>query len=170
MRFRRIKSAKELEIVSLIDVVFLLIIFGLVMSVYVSSGRDPGLEPPKTLRIELWRMSETDDQGKTETWTAARFVSAANSLIGDTVRFPSDEFLGRGALNDLEFERLDASRFIREQIDAYGASFAKQDLDDLTRSIYVVISPDTRLRIVNFIATECMRIRGQVSWLRLESK
>lgn len=170
MKFRKTKTAKELEIVSLIDVVFLLIIFGLVMTVYVASGEDPGEKPSKMLRIELWRMSETDEQGETESWTAARFVDADGNLVSDTAHFPPDAGLGRNRLDDAQFEQLDACRLISRQLGELIQTIDDDDGTERTNTIHVVVAADTRVRIVSFIATECMPFHDRVKWLRLETE
>ncbi|MDH3890746.1 MAG: hypothetical protein OEV49_06645 [candidate division Zixibacteria bacterium] len=170
MKFRKIKAAKELEIVSLIDVVFLLIIFGLVMKVYEISAEDPGEELAKTLKIEIWRQSETDEQGTLRSWSAVRFLDTDGALISDTGLFPPDAGLERSSLSDGQFEQLDACKLIRRQLEDYMLTFEAEDVADPTHKIHLVVASDTRVRIVNFIANECIPYRDKVRWLRLENE
>jgi len=167
MAFRKVRDYKELEIVSLIDVVFLLIIFGIVMSVYNRAGTRPMPGPKDILTIHIQRESD----GQSDESMPRLMVSISNSDQLGTVymeRFPLDESLN--GLTQAEFEDLPACVLIRDRIEYYAVTLMREDVSKFSDHIYIKVTPDTRLRIVSFVVNQCTPYKELLPWVRLAAE
>lgn len=173
MPFRKLRIRKELEIVSLIDVVFLLIIFGLIVSV---AGGITDVGPPlsKTFSIVIRRAPSMDDRpGLTASKRLmVEFLDAEGNPVGDTANFPIDDSLSWTFLNSSQFDELKPCQLIREQIEDFARSVrgAESEGEGEKAVIHVQVTRDTKTRIVNYITRQCVEFQTNIGWVRLVTK
>jgi len=170
MSLRRKKSSKELELVSLIDVVFLLIIFGLAISLFrfpTEPGDDPAVE---TLRIELVRPSDQDSDAQDRLRVRVHGSDTTRTIY--EADFPPDDSLSQFVTDREQFEDLPACRLIHDRLSYYVDSVmtAEGDTSTVARHIHVTVTADTKLRLVNFILSELVPYRDRVHWAKLEAE
>jgi len=171
MSYRKLRPKKELEIVSLIDVVFLLIIFGLVISVSGFPGED--YRPmTKTFTIVISRVVTRNSQGELEVRRSVTFRDPDRPGASDsTYYFPKDDSLSTSVINRSDWKELDACKEIRRRI----AEFAEPIMDDGQAScvhaiLDVEVTPDTRTRIVNYILEQCAPLQCRIGRVRVAVK
>ena len=173
MPFRRLIVKKELEIVSLIDVVFMLIIFGLIVSVAVGvTEKGPPLS--KTFSIVIRRAPSMDDRPGL---TASRrlmvaFLDTEGNPVGDTANFPIDDSLSRTFLDSSQFDELKPCQLIREQIERFAGEVrgTESDGEGEIAVIHVEVTRDTKTRIVNYITRQCVEFQRNIGWVRLVAR
>ena len=163
----RRKARRELEIVSLIDVVFLLIVFGIAISLFVNPhGLEPGEKPNETLRIEIRRKGLDATERKQPLAVTITYPDDFVAPLTET--FPSDDSLV--ALNEEDFEAAPACRLIGSHIEAFVRDYlTNADQEEFPQFIDVQVSKDTKLRIVSFILKTCAAHRKNLYWVRLGS-
>lgn len=174
MPFRIIRTKKELEIVSLIDVIFMLIIFGLVMAVARTTGKEDAPPPPKRFSIVVSRTTTYNELNEPESRLMISFFDANQARIGEPSNFPVDDSLGTDpsgtyVINDDEWEELEACRQIREQIAGLAERLREQggSVDDEQMAIHLKVTRDTITRIVNYITRACSPYQGQIAWIKI---
>ncbi len=170
MRSRKKKSTKELELVSLIDVVFLLIIFGLAISLFrfpSEPGDDPAVE---TMRIELVRPGDQDRNAQDRLRVRIHGSDATRAVY--EADFPPEDSLAEFVADREQFENLPACRLIHDRLGYFVDSVltAEGDTSAVAQHIHVTITPDTQLRLVNFILGELVPYRDRVHWAKLEAE
>jgi hypothetical protein len=168
MSLRRKKVTKEVELVSLIDVVFLLIIFGLAISLFrfpSETGDDPAVD---TLRIELVRVGDKDSD--TQDRLRVRIHGSDTTRVVYEADFPPDDSLSQFVPDREQFVNLPACRLIHDRLTYFVDSvmIAAGDTAAVPPHIHVTVAPDTRMRLVNFILGELVPFRDRVHWAKLE--
>lgn len=130
MDSRRIKRQKELEIISLIDIIFLLLIFSFVVI--------PGIdEPLPTLKIKLESLTgNKGDRVKVE-------IFDPDANLAYTTTFTQND------LNSVEFDDLDKCKKIKINIEEY----LQGDKGD--EHIIVEADDDIPFRVIDFIVRQC---------------
>ena len=153
---RKQRGAKEFDIVTLVDVVFLMLIFGLVVAaIEISGGGIPGQgTEPQTLHLTFKRLPAHPEHPDRIAVIAARLG------IEKTAFFPPDELLISMFPQDWENE--EAVRLIRDEIEEY-----HEECDARSNPIIVEASDDTPFRIVGFILRECSRYGDAFPKLRM---
>jgi len=164
MKLKRVKRFKELEIVSLIDVVFLLIIFGIVLSVLGGTGGEPDDDKVSVMKIRIEREPEPIDPEAPRRLQVRIINSAQDNTIFEEYFTPDEQFL---ALSPSDFERLPACTLIANRIRVFVDSLLTGDPNSFSDFIEVSVSDDTKLRIINFITKACTPYREYLSWVRL---
>ena len=174
MPYRIVRTKKELEIVSLIDVVFLLIVFALVMAVLRTTGTEDVPPPPKRFSIVVSRTTTLNEQNEPESRLMVRFLDANQTDICSPSNFPVDDSLGTDSsgtyvVNDSDWEELDVCRHIREQIAGLALRLRGQggSVDDEKMAIHLKVTGDTITRIVNYITRACSPYHGQIAWIKI---
>ena len=174
MPYRIIRARKELEIVSLIDVVFLLIIFCLVMAVLRTPGSVPVLPSPMRFSIVVSRTTTLNERKEPESRLMVSFLDANQMPIGNTTNFPVDDSLGTDpsgtyVINDKKWEELDACKEIRKQISELAERLRGQGgtITDEKMAINLKVTGDTITRIVNYITRACSPYQGQITWIKI---
>lgn len=171
MSYRKSRPKKELEIVSLIDVVFLLIIFGLVISVSGFIGKDKGKSLTKTFTLVISRVETQNSQGEPESRLSVTFRDAEKHEVSGTSYFPIDDSLSTSVIDRYEWERLPACSTIREHIATLTRSVGGgADSQCAHATLDVEVTHDTRTRIVNYILEQCAPLNCSIGWVRVVSK
>jgi hypothetical protein len=155
-----------MEIISLIDIVFLLLIFGLVLSAFsryksVSEDEREEAGTPKSLAIHVYREA-------TGELTSPNLVKIIYPHGGPVYsgRFPPDSILLR--LGDTAFAALPASRLIATHLREYTYEYLSDaDTSSLVNRIDVRVADDTIFRIVGYIMGQCSRDWRYISWINL---
>ena len=174
MAFRTLRTRKELEIVSLIDVVFMLIIFGLVISVAWGVTDYTGPTLPKTFSIVIKRAPvQYDPQGaRLPDHLMVEFFDAEGDRVGDTASFPDDDALAMDLMDADQFDELPPCRLIREQIEDFATLVrgTESEGEGEKAVIHVQVTRDTRTRIVNYITRQCVDFQANIGWVRLVTR
>ncbi len=177
MPYRIVRTKKELEIVSLIDVVFLLIIFGLVMAVFRTRGKEDVPPQPKRVSIVVSRTTTLNEQNERESRLMVRFLDANQADICSPSNFPVDDSLGTDpsgtyVINDSDWVELDVCRHIREQIAGLALRLRGQgeSVDDEQMAINLKVTGDTITRIVNYITRACSPYQRQIAWIKITTE
>lgn len=174
-RFRpkgRFRPKKELEIVSLIDVIFMLIIFGLVISISGGATKfeGPPLENLYSIVIKRAPVSE-ELQGQVQSdRLMVEFFDENHRRIGDTASFPPDE--SEYWLDSDQFDNLRPCLLIREELGKLAAQLGAAGVNEITEKveIHVEVTHDTKSRIVNYISQQCAQYQDKICWIRLSSR
>jgi len=170
MPYHRLILKKELEIVSLIDVVFMLIIFGLVISVIGFVGKDEGPPSQKKFSIVIQRAPRQDRSGQPEPERLmVSFLDENGAQVGDTASFPIDDSLSVDTLDAGEFDGLRPCRLIREQVTLFAQSVRGRSEQTIPEraTIHIEVTPDTKTRIVHYITRQCIPFQDNIGWVRL---
>lgn len=168
MAFRRFRAHKEFELVSLIDVVFLLIIFGLTISLYRYSREEGEEFLPRRLNIEIVRLpaEENELEGRLQV------IIDGSDAEGKThiEQFPPDGEWARQEFGREAFEDLPACRLISERIIYFADTLLDRpaESDEYADHVYVEVVGDAPTRVVNFVMTELSPYRGRLPWVKLE--
>jgi hypothetical protein len=160
MRISRFQKKKELEIVSLIDVVFLLIIFGIVISVFNRVGLEPEENGRGGITIEIKRQGEITDKNEFPRLIVKIDKPGGRNLGYDSAFFPVD-----ARIDDLDwkgFSSCDACQLIHDRIAYYADSLVVDDPQKFADQIYVKASRDTKFRIISFIMEQCSAHRPKL--------
>ena len=166
MAFRRRRDAKELEIVSLIDIVFLLIIFGIIASVMAGAGQDqePGL--PSTFKITLQREPARPDTRE----QPRMIVTILNSDTVGTIyteMLPPDDMLM--TMSPSLFETQPACTLLHRRISYFAENLAL-GTNRFSEHIEVIAGGDTKFRVIGFILKECAAYKNLIPWVRVATK
>lgn len=174
MSFRIVRIKKELEIVSLIDVIFMLIIFGLVMAVQRAPGKEDVPPPPKRFSIVVSRTTTYNERNEPESRLMVSFFDANHVRIGEPTNFPIDDSLGTDqsgtyVINDRDWQDLPPCQDIRDQIEKLADRLRAQggSGDEEKIAIDLIVTRDTITRIVNYITRACSPYRGQIAWIKI---
>jgi hypothetical protein len=147
--------------------VFLLIIFGIVVSIMGGTGEKTVTGQPSVLNIDVLREPE-----RTNTDEPRRLVvSISNSDSTDVVyadTLPQDDAFLR--LTEERFEQEPACRLIRDRLAFYARTLIQIDKLKRANHIQVNVCTDAKFRIISFILKECAQYRNDVPWVRLASK
>ncbi len=174
MPFRKLRTRKELEIVSLIDVVFTLIIFGLVISMAWGFTEYTGPTLPKTFSIVIKRAPvQYDPQGtRLPDHLMVEFFDTEGNPVGDTASFPDDDALSMDLMDADQFDELQPCRLIREQIEGFARLVrgTESEGEGEKAVIQVQVTRDTKTRIVNYITRQCVPFQGNIGWVRLVTR
>jgi len=174
MAFRTLRTRKELEIVSLIDVIFMLIIFGLVISVAWGVTDYTGPTLPKTFSIVIKRAPiQYDPQGtRLPDHFMVEFFDAEGGRVGDSASFPHDDALSTDSMDADQFDELQPCRLIREQIEDFARLVRGTESEGVGEKavIHVQVTRDTKTRIVNYITRQCVPFQGDIGWVRLVTR
>ncbi len=169
MAFRRTRAHKEFELVSLIDVVFLLIIFGLTISLYRYSREEGEQHLPRRLSIEIDRLPAAEDEliGKLQ---VAVYGSDTTGVVY-TEQFPPDRTWASREFSNEAFVRLPACRLISERIVYFADSLLNRPVGtgDYADHVFIDVVGDAPTRAVNFVMTELSPYRGRLPWVKLET-
>ena len=143
MRFDRTHQAREFDIVSLVDMVLLLLTFGLVASaIIMGGGQVPSDEKGGgNLNIKVFRIVPDIPQ------STIVFGSSASGTI-DSATFAPDLVLS--VIEDEKWESQPAVRLLQNKIKAFYESGG-----GVTDSVLVEVDPRTIFRIVGAIMSEC---------------
>ncbi len=161
---RRRATHKELDIVSLIDVVFLLIIFGIAIAISRRAASEPGEEPRATMSIDIQREAMTADKPEERRLRVRIAASDSTPRVYDEW-FPSDDSIV--TLGAAAFEKLPACSLISARIAYYADTAVARDTSRFTDYVYLKASNDTKLRVVNFVMTQCTPYRDPLNWVKL---
>ncbi len=161
---RRRATHKELDIVSLIDVVFLLIIFGIAIAISRRAATEPGEEPRPTMTIDVQREAMSADRPDVRR-LRVRVTDSDDTRQVYAEWFPSDDSIV--GLSDAVFERLPACSLISARIAYYADTAVARDPARFSDFIYLKASNDTKLRIVNYAMRQCIPYRDPLNWVKL---
>ena len=136
--------------ISLIDVIFLLLIFALVKTSIESSG-SAGADPFQTMEIAFAPVQHGTDANRLKVTVISPHL--VNNRL-ETVYFLDDDFAGSDGMG---FAGLPASRAIAEQIDRYRIFKDTASGEDFLR-----LRPraDTPFKVVDFVLRKCS-VMGQ---------
>ncbi|HOP07900.1 MAG TPA: hypothetical protein PLF13_11495 [candidate division Zixibacteria bacterium] len=154
MPLQKPMTAKEWEIVGLIDIIFLLIVFGVVIAVFVGTTSEeqvPTTVPPfpyLTLAIEP---APDITQGSENDHMLLRVLNAPFETR-DTISFQPNSSLA--AMSMEEFATTPAGRYIDSCLTEY-AYHVEEGREGLPGKIRVRAHPDTKMRIINYIFEAC---------------
>lgn len=165
MAFRVFRWTREFEIISIIDIVFLLLIFGIAVSMLRAPliSKMEGVVPRKEksiMNIEIGR-AVTGDQFTVSTVKITLPLVSNNPPL---LAFPEDGDLL--SMPDNEFSEQPACTLIANSIQRYARILNEGNLqNDHMNEIYLTVTNDTKMRIINFIISECSNYGGVISWL-----
>jgi hypothetical protein len=155
MKAKRAKGPKEFDIVSLVDIVFLLIIFGLVVTaieIVHGSARGTGDEG-ETLQLTFKRMSKPPDHINEVA------VIATRSGVTQSCFFPPDQQIL--TMPDGNWNKQEAVAFIHEKI----AEFAAKG--PVSHPIIVEAEEDIPFRVVALVPEECSKYGKSMSQYKI---
>lgn len=168
MGLRRIRVSKELELISLIDVIFLLIIFGLTVSLFTVEQRDPvAPKPQAALKIEVSYVPNDTDPGRSH--YRATIISNLSDGTDVGVDFPAERSLEAEIRAAGDFDRLSASRTITERVQMFAESLiAPEGNVESPGRVYVVVDRSVRLRLLNFVLNQFVDYRQVLQRVELQ--
>jgi hypothetical protein len=165
MAFAKTRSTKEFEIVSLIDVVFLLLVFGVVLSTLnqyqqISGSVGEVVGDEKTLRVTV--LTERDDENR----TFNRVVVESPGEPRITLDYPPDERLV--GMNARQFATLQQSSDLSGLLERFVNRHRDEGDDAIyTGFIDVVLQRETSFQLVGFLLDESSRYAATLEWLNL---
>lgn len=166
MAFKPLRTRRELEIISLIDIVFLLLIFGIVVScisryerMLGEVGKEVGIK--SHLSIHVYR--ETTDEAAGTDLVEIIYPNNKRTYFES---FPPDNVLL--GLDSAEFANLPACKLISTHLGEYISEYLQSpDTTNLVNHIDIRVAGDTKFRIVGFIINQCSGYWRYISWMNL---
>lgn len=153
---------------SLIDVVFLLIIFGLTISLYRYSREEGDEYLPRRLSIEIDRLPAAENELVGRLQVA---VHGSDTTGNPYIRqFPPDREWAHPGFGNEAFEDLPACRLITERIVYFADSLLGRPsgAGEYADHVFVDVVGDAPTRVVNYVMTELSPYRGRLPWVKLE--
>jgi len=166
MAFRRRRGGKELEIISLIDIVFLLIIFGIIASVLAGAGQDSDNTPTSTFKITLQREAERPDVHRQPGLVVTILNSDEQGTVYTDILPPDNELL---AMSQAAFENQPACALLRSRISYFAENMALGTKIS-SEHVEVIAGSDTKFRVIGFILRECAAYKDLIPWVRVAGK
>ena len=167
MAFKVLRAFKEFEIISLIDIVFLLLIFGLVVSLIGNLPPEDAEVPISdewekeyfSIRI-LYHANETQDSNAVE-------ISYPDDGPVVSAYLPDDSLLL--AMDYDDFVKLPACILIANHLEKYANNYLTEaDESNPDKHIDIRVDQEIRFRIVGYIIRECSGYWKKISWLNLK--
>jgi hypothetical protein len=169
MPYRKLRVHKEFELVSLIDVVFLLIIFGLTISLYRYSREEGEQYLPRRLNIEVNRMPAAEDELIGRLQVAVHGSDTTGRPYIEL--FPPDYEWANPDFSSEAFSDLPACQMISERIVYFADTLLSRPAGgtEFADHVFVDVVGDAPSRVVNHVMTELAPYRGRLPWVKLET-
>jgi len=146
---------KEFDIIGLVDVVFLLVIFGLIIAVIsLGGGTGPGgTGIIKTkMHIKVFRPDPLIQQ--------SAMIIALDGKNADTIAFPTDQELLN--IGNRELLELESGSYVADRLSEYAAA-----VDVTQDTILVEVDPETKFKIIGMILYQCSQNQIPIRAVRI---
>ena len=161
MRHMRLRTTRMFDIVGLIDIIFLLLIFGMiVLGISYATGKLKARERPDVLKVTLgWRAL---DAGRGQSFVVIEYPSPEGMLTSNQ-DFPRDDRLSE-YISDGSYPNKSGFRLIRDKLAQY-----KEDYDeaagDKPNFITLDVAENTKFALIGYVVEECSVHWDTTFWL-----
>jgi|GEM_PF-2352898 len=156
-------SARELEIVGLIDIIFLLIIFGIVLAAFGGEEDVPGAEG-QTKQYDYFMfkidqktvLSNEDTPGNTPVYETRYQLTVHNApfpVLEEDLFFPREEDIVSGSMTS--FANNETCQALVDYVGEYANYLRDEENESAPQTIRVEVHSETPIRVLNFIAQAC---------------